>query len=87
MKTMLFAGAALAAVAFSVPANAQPYWGYPAPYWGSPGPYWGSPGGYWGYRNYTAPYSLYGRGYYSEPDPFIRGQIRRDVPLRNRPPS
>ena len=39
--------------------------------------------GYWGLNFTSAPFYRDS----TDPDSFIRGQIRRDIPLRNRPPS
>ncbi len=69
MNSILLAGAALALIAFSVPAGAATrYRTVPRAYQGVPP---------------TAPFYR-GGSYYGEPDPFIRGQILRDVPLRDR---
>jgi hypothetical protein len=80
VKTILFAGAALAVLAFSLPADARNHayrrayaHAHPHAYWGDYAPYYSSPF----YR---------GRGLYYERDPFIRGQILRDLPLKDRMP-
>jgi hypothetical protein len=71
MNKILVVGAALALIAVSVPAGAATrYRTVPRAYqdYGVPP---------------TAPFYR-GGGYYGEPDPFIRGQIQRDIPLRDR---
>jgi hypothetical protein len=70
MKTIFLVAAALAAFAVILPAHAK------ARYRALPGAYWGSYG-----THYMVPFY---RGNSYEPDPFIRGQIRRDIPLRYR---
>jgi hypothetical protein len=74
LKTILLAGLALAAV--TVAADARVY------HHGYRGGYWGGYGGYGGGNYITSPF--FRSGLYGEPDPFIRGQIMRDIPLRDR---
>jgi hypothetical protein len=71
MKPILLAGVALA-ILVSTPAGARVH------HRASPGPYWSSYGS-------TAPLYRGYRGRFStDPDPFIRGQIRRDIPESDR---
>jgi hypothetical protein len=77
MKKMVLAGAALAVLALSMPADAA-----------SARHHFRGFHGAYGYAGAYGHGSAYGRSYRAQdPDLFIRGQILRDVPLKDTPSS
>jgi hypothetical protein len=77
MKTILLAGVTLAAVVVSLPADAASARHHIREFHGA-----------YGYAGAYGHGSPYGRPYRAQdPDLFIRGQILRDVPLKDTPSS
>jgi hypothetical protein len=81
MKAIVLAGATLAVIACALPADARTryvrHYAHARTYYPAPRTYSQEP--------YTSPF-FRGRSYYDERDPFIRGQVLRDLPPGKRPP-